>query len=43
MIHDDHDEEEFVPAIEHVDDSEGEDEGFASSDDEAFVDAEDGE
>jgi hypothetical protein len=43
--HDDHDEEEFVPALQHVDDSEGEDEdeGFKSSDDEPFVDAEDGE
>jgi hypothetical protein len=40
--HDDHD-EEFVPAVEHVDNSEGEDEGVESSDDEAFVDAEDGE
>ncbi|KAG9185573.1 hypothetical protein G6011_06904 [Alternaria panax] len=39
--HDDHD-EEFVPAVEHVDESEGEDEGFESSgDEEAFVDAED--
>lgn len=40
---DDHDDEEFVPAIEHVDDSEGEDRGFESSSDENYVDAEDGE
>ncbi|KAI4942649.1 hypothetical protein J4E91_009818 [Alternaria rosae] len=37
------DDEEFVPAAEHVDDSEGEDEGFESSGDEAFIDAEEGE
>ncbi|KNG50865.1 hypothetical protein TW65_01843 [Stemphylium lycopersici] len=40
---DDHDDEEFVPAIDHVDDSEGEDGGFESSSDEDYVDAEDGE
>ena len=41
--HDHHDDEEFVPAVEHVDDSEGEDKGFDSSDNEDFVDADDGE
>jgi len=41
--HDDHDDEEFVPAVEHVDDSEGEDDCFEVSDEEAFVDAEEGE
>lgn len=41
--HDDHDDEEFVPTIQHVDDSEGEDGGFESSGDEEYVDAEDAE
>jgi hypothetical protein len=41
--HDDQADEEFVPPNEHVDESEDEDVGFESSEDEDFFDAEDGE
>jgi hypothetical protein len=46
-VHDDHEDEEWVPAVEHVDDSEGEDEDEKlesdDEDDDIFLDAEDGE